>query len=345
MRKSIRYWLLLGVLAAPCAALADPIADFYRGRTLDLTVPGSAGGDYDLRARMVSRHLGRHIPGQPQIVVRNMPGGIGIAAGNHLANAAARDGSVLTIVFQNMPVLQAIGAPGIQFDARAFNWIGNTTDGPNVINSWHASGITKIEQVYGQELVVGASGTGSSGYIYPAAMNALLGTKFKIVGGYSTGGVRLALEQGEVDSICGMAIQTHMAVSPQWFERKLVNVLLQFGLEKHKDLLDVPLAVDLLKGEDLEVLELIMIPHEFGRPFVAPPGIPTDRRDALRAAFDATLKDPAFLDDSQRARQSLDPLTGAQIEALIHRAYKASPSAVQRAARILRGPESVDQKR
>ena len=180
---------------------------------------------------------------------------------------------------------------------------------------------------------------------YPFLLNSVLGTKFKIVGGYSTGGVRLALEQGEVDSICGMAIQTHMAVSPQWFEKKLVNVVVQFGLEKHKDLPDVPLAIDLLKGEDREVLDLILIPHEFGRPFVAPPRIPADRRDALRAAFEGVLKDAAFLADSGKAKQSLDPLSGPQIEALIQRAYKASPSSVQRAARILRGPESIDQKR
>jgi tripartite-type tricarboxylate transporter receptor subunit TctC len=175
MRRSVHAFALLATLTAPCAALADTVADFYKGRTIDFTVPGSPGGDYDLRARMVSRHLGRHIPGQPQIVVRNMPGGIGIAAGNHLANAAARDGSVLTIVFQNMPVLQAIGSPGIQFDARAFNWLGNTTDGPNVINSWHTTGIKSIQDVMTRELVVGAPGAASTSYIYPAALNALVG--------------------------------------------------------------------------------------------------------------------------------------------------------------------------
>ncbi|MFN3891934.1 MAG: hypothetical protein ACK4MV_16180 [Beijerinckiaceae bacterium] len=138
------------------SAGADPVADFYRGRTLEMTVPGSSGGDYDRRARIVARHMGRLISGNPQIVVKNMPGGIGLQAANHLANTAPRDGTSMTIVFQNMPVLQAIGSNAVHFDVRRFGWLGNTTNSPNVINSWHATGITTIEQVFQKELVVGA---------------------------------------------------------------------------------------------------------------------------------------------------------------------------------------------
>jgi tripartite-type tricarboxylate transporter receptor subunit TctC len=327
------------------ATSAGAVESFYKGATVSINVGSDAGGGFDLVARIVARHLGQHIPGKPAIIVRNMPGAGGLVNANYLFNTAPRDGTALAAPFNTVFLLPLLGDPAAKFDPRDLTWIGSTDKQQGICLTWHQTALKTFDDIKSREVVAGTTAPNATPATYPFFLNTVLGTKFKIVGGYSTGGVRLALEQGEVDSICGMAIQTHMAVSPQWFERKLVNVLLQFGLEKHKDLPDVPLAVDLLKGEDLEVLELIMIPHEFGRPFVAPPGIPTDRRDALRAAFDATLKDPAFLDDSQRARQSLDPLTGAQIEALIHRAYKASPSAVQRAARILRGPESVDQKR
>ncbi len=327
------------------ATSAGAVESFYKGATVSINVGSDAGGGFDLVARIVARHLGQHIPGKPAIIVRNMPGAGGLVNANYLFNTAPRDGTALAAPFNTVFLLPLLGDPAAKFDPRDLTWIGSTDKQQGICLTWHQTALKTFDDIKSREVVAGTTAPNATPATYPFFLNTVLGTKFKIVGGYSTGGVRVALEQGEVDSICGMAIQTHMAVSPQWFERKLVNVLLQFGLEKHKDLPDVPLAVDLLKGEDLEVLELIMIPHEFGRPFVAPPGIPTDRRDALRAAFDATLKDPAFLDDSQRARQSLDPLTGAQIEALIHRAYKASPSAVQRAARILRGPESVDQKR
>ena len=324
---------------------ADAVENFYKGATVSINVGSDAGGGFDLVARVVARHLGQHIPGKPAIIVRNMPGAGGLVNANYLYNSAPRDGTSLAAPFNTVFLLPLLGDPAAKFDPREFTWIGSTDKQQGICLTWHSTPFKTFDDLKAREVVAGTTAPNATPATYPFLLNSVLGTKFKIVGGYSTGGVRLALEQGEVDSICGMAIQTHMAVSPQWFEKKLVNVLVQFGLEKHKDLPDVPLAIDLLKGEDREVLDLILIPHEFGRPFVAPPRIPADRRDALRAAFDAVLKDAAFLADSGKAKQSLDPLSGPQIEALIQRAYKASPSSVQRAARILRGPESIDQKR
>lgn len=340
MRQAIRHCLLLAALQAPCAALADPIADFYRGRTLDLTVPGSPGGDYDLRARMVSRHLGRHIPGQPQIVVRNMPGGIGIAAGNHLANAAARDGSVLTIVFQNMPVLQAIGAPGIQFDARAFNWIGNTTDGPNVINSWHTTGITKIDQVFQQELVVGASGTGSSGYIYPAAMNALLGTKFRIVGGYPGGNeINLAMEKGEVGGRGSNSWASWKSGHPHWIRDKKINLLVQVALKRAPDLPDVPLMHELAKTEeDRQVLTFLSADMGIARAFATTPGAPPERVAALRKAFADMLRDPAFIEETTRSQMEISPSTGEEAQRVAASMLNMPAHVIAKAKRLLEGP-------
>ncbi len=321
------------------------VEGFYKGATISIAVGSDAGGGFDLVARIVARHLGQHIPGRPAIIVRNMPGAGGLVNANWLYNTAPRDGTALAAPFNTVFMLPLLADPAAKFDPRAFTWIGSTDKQQGICVTWHKSPIKTLDDVKTREVVAGTTAPNATPATYPFLLNSVLGTKFKIVGGYSTGGVRMAFEQGEVDSICGMAIQTHMAVSPHWFEKKLVNVLVQFGLSKHKDLPDVPLGVDLLKGEDREVMELILIPHEFGRPFVGPPQIPADRRDALRAAFEAILKDPAFREDSERARQSLDPISGPQIEALLQRAYEASPSAVQRAARILRGPESIDQKR
>jgi len=340
--------ILSGLLCAGGFVLpveASGVESFYKGATVSINVGSDAGGGFDLVARVVARHLGQHIPGNPVMVVRNMPGAGGLVNANYLYNSAPRDGSALAAPFNTVFLLPLLGDPAAKFDPREFTWIGSTDKQQGICLTWHSTPFKTFDDLKTREVMAGTTAPNATPATYPFLLNSVLGTKFKIVGGYSTGGVRLAFEQGEVDSICGMAIQTHMAVSPQWFDRKLVNVLVQFGLEKHKDLPDVPLAVDLLKGEDREVLELILIPHEFGRPFVAPPRIPADRRDALRAAFEAILKDPAFLDDSRKTKQSLDPLTGAQIEALIQRAYAASPTSIQRAARILRGPESVDQKR
>jgi tripartite-type tricarboxylate transporter receptor subunit TctC len=340
MRATIQTIALLAALCAPGAAIADPVADFYRGRTIDMTVPGSPGGDYDLRARMVSRHLGRHIPGQPQIVVRNMPGGIGIAAGNHLANAAARDGSVITLVFQNMPVLQAIGAPGIQFDARAFNWIGNTTDGPNVINSWHASGVTKIEQVFTQELVVGASGTGSGGYIYPAAMNALLGTKFKIVGGYPGGNeINLAMEKGEVGGRGSNSWASWKSGHPHWIAEKKIHILVQIALKRAPDLLDTPLMHELATNEeDRQVLTFLSSDMGIARAFATTPGAPPERVEALRTAFQDMLRDPAFIAETTKAQMEISPSSGQEAQRVATSMLNMPSNVIAKAKRLIEEP-------
>ncbi len=339
MRRSVVAVALLAALA-PCAALADAVADFYRGRTIDFTVPGSPGGDYDLRARMVARHLGKHIPGQPQIVVRNMPGGIGIAAGNHLANAAARDGSVITMVFQNMPILQAIGSPGIQFDVRAFNWIGNTTDGPNVINSWHASGVTKIEQVYHQELVVGASGTGSGGYVYPAAMNALLGTKFKIVGGYPGGNeINLAMEKGEVGGRGSNSWASWKSGHPHWIAEKKIHILVQIALKRAPDLPDIPLMHELATNEeDRQVLQFLSSDMGIARAIATTPGAPPERVDALRKAFQDMLRDPAFIAETDKAQMEIAPSSGEEAQKVAASMLSMPPSVIARAKQLIEGP-------
>jgi tripartite-type tricarboxylate transporter receptor subunit TctC len=328
------------VLAAAAQARAQGVEDFYRGKTIDVTVPGSAGGDYDLRARMVARHMGRHIPGKPNMVVRNMPGGIGIQAGNHLANSAPRDGTVMTIVFQNMPVLQAIGQSGIQFDVRKFNWIGNTTDGPNVINSWHTTGITKFEDVLTKELVVGASGTGSSAYTYPAALNQLVGAKFKIVGGYPGGNeINLAMEKGEVGGRGSNSWASWKSGHPHWIKEGKIHILVQAALRRAPDLPDVPLLFELARNdEDRDLLTFLSADMGIARAFATTPDAPPERVAALRKAFQDMLRDPDFIAETDRAQMEIAPSTGEEAQRVATSMLSMPPNVLARAKRLLEGP-------
>jgi len=183
----------------PSTAAAEPVADFYRGKSISMIIATAPGGDYDLRARLVSRHIGRHIPGNPAIVPRNMPGGVGIQAANYMASVAAQDGTSLHAIMQNMSTHQALGGAGVEYDTRKFFWIGNTTDTPNTISAWHTTGIRTIQDAMARELVIGAPGTATASVYYPKSLNELVGTKFKIVTGYPGGNqVNLAMERDEV---------------------------------------------------------------------------------------------------------------------------------------------------
>ena len=325
------------VCVAAAEVQADAVEDFYRGRTLEMTVPGSSGGDYDRRARIVARHMGRLIPGNPQFVVKNMPGGIGLQAANHLANTAPRDGTSMTIVFQNMPVLQAIGSSAVQFDARRFGWLGNTTNSPNVINSWHETGITRIEDVFQKELVVGASGVSSTGYIYPAAMNQILGTKFRIVGGYPGGNeINLAMERGEVGGRGSNSWASWKSNHPHWIAEKKIHILVQVGLSRAPDLKDVPLMLDLAKSEeDRQVLTFLSSDMGIARAFATTPDTPSERLGVLRKAFMALMADAAFLAEAEKQQMDIDPSGPDEVQKVVASMIEAPPAVIARARALL----------
>jgi tripartite-type tricarboxylate transporter receptor subunit TctC len=332
--------LTLAFAAAPIAAIAQTPEEFWRGKSIDYIVPTSPGGDYDLRSRLMSRHFPKHIPGNPAIVVRNMPGGLGIAAANYLAKAAPRDGTVMHTIFQNMPTLQAIGTKEVQFDVRELGWIGNTTSTPNVINSWHTTGITRIEDVYTKELVVGAPGAASTSTIYPAAMNAILGTKFKIVTGYPGGNdVNLAMEKGEVGGRGSNSWQSWKSGHPQWIAEKKIHILVQVALERAKDLPDVPLMHELAKNdEDRAVLRFISSDMGIARAIVTTPGVPADRLNALRRAFDAMMNDADFRAEADKVKMDFGPSTGEEAQAVAEAMLKAPPIVIERARALILGP-------
>lgn len=325
--------------ASVMSAAADPVADFYRGRTIQMVIGVSAGGDYDLRARLLARYMSKHIPGNPKIVPQNMLGAGGLVAANWLANVAPRDGTAMLAISSNLPVGQAVGIDGVKYDVRQFRYIGNTTDSPNVINSWHTTGVTRIEQVMEKEFVVGATGRSSGSYYYPAALNAYAGTKFKIVFGYPGGAdVNIAMERGEVGGRGSNLWASWKSTKPQWLAEKKIHMLVQIALKRHPDLPDVPLMQELVKNElHKQVLTFISADTAIARSIVTTPDVPAERLAALRAAFDAAIKDPALIKEAEQAGQDISPTSGADAQEVANGIVNASSEVIAEAKKILGG--------
>jgi tripartite-type tricarboxylate transporter receptor subunit TctC len=322
-------------------ASADSVADFYKKHDLDMYVGSGAGGGYDVYARLFARDYARFIPGHPNIVVKDMPGAAGLKATNYVYNIAPKDGSSLLATFNTVLMEQLYGDPGVQFDPRKFSWIGSMGKQTGVCITWHTTGVKTLDDARKREVTAGATGGNATPTIFPKILNKYFGTKFKVITGYTTTGVRLALEKGEVQAICGISYQTHMAVSPQWFEKHEVNVLVQLGLTKNPSLPGVPLAIDMLKDKNSRaVFKLIVSPQEFGRPIVGPPGIPANRLKALRTAFTKTMKDKEFLAHAKKAKLAIEPIYHTEIENILKDAYAAPKSVVAEAAVFAAQPKA-----
>ena len=317
-------------------AFAQSVEDFYKGKRLSLIIASGPGGGYDTFGRLMARHIGKHIPGRPNVVAQNMDGASGLQATNHLANRADRDGSVILATYNALTIQPMFDKTGVLYDPLTLNWIGSIGKQTNICVTWHTSPIKRLEQVKEQEVVVSSTGPTGNSSSLPHIFNNLLGTKFKVLVGYTTAGQRLALENGEVGGICGLSYSTLMASNPDWILSKKLNILAQFGNEKLADLPDVPLAIDFISDpNDKKILELLAAPQEMGRPFVAPPDVPADRVRALRRAFDATLKDPDYIAESKKAMLDIEPMTGEQIEALIKKTYATPKEIVDKAAALM----------
>ena len=326
-------------LSALPATAQQSVADFYKGKTIQMVIGVSAGGDYDLRARLLAKHLPKYIPGNPTIVAQNMLGGGGLNAANWVFNVAPKDGTVLLAISSTLPVSQAVGLKGIQFDVRKFNYIGNTTDSPNVINSWHTTGITKIEQVFEKELVLGSTGRSSGSYYYPAALNAWAGTKFKIVLGYPGGAnVNIAMERGEVGGRGSNLWASWKSTRPQWLAEKKIFILVQVGLKRNPELPDVPLMQELVKDElAKQALVFMSADSAIARSIVTTPGTPPERVAALRRAFDAVMKDPELLAEAKQAKQDISTDTGEEVQKIANSIVDTNPAAVAKAKEIIAG--------
>ncbi|HXF53902.1 MAG TPA: tripartite tricarboxylate transporter substrate-binding protein [Hyphomicrobiaceae bacterium] len=299
-------------------AEAQSAEEFYKGKTIELVIGYSPGGGYDTYARLIARHLGNHIPGKPSIVPKNMPGAGSRAAAQYVYNVAPKDGTVLATVDQSMAVQQAMGDPSIKFDTNKFIYIGNPASENNTIVTWHTSGIKTIEDAKKQEVPMGSTGSNTSSQ-YVLALNALAGTKFKVIAGYPGGNdINLAMEKGEVAGRGSNSWGSWKATRPQWLAEKKINILAQVGLKKTADLPDVPLLMDLVSSEeDRAAMRLLSSPTTIGRPIFTTPGVPEERVKALRAAFDQMIKDPAFLEEANKLKLDIDPVSGEELQRIV----------------------------
>jgi tripartite-type tricarboxylate transporter receptor subunit TctC len=295
-----------------------------------MLITADPGGSYDSNARLVGRHLGKHIPGNPRIVAEQMVGASGRVAANYLYNVAPKDGSVIAIVQQSLPMGQATGENGVQYDAARFNWIGSPILLDDVLIVWHATGVRSMEDAKKKEVVIGATSATGTNYIYPKLTNELLGTKFKIVTGYQGATpIKLALERGEVEGHGSNPWSDWKVTRPEWVRDKKIVPLMQMSLEKHRDLPDVPLLIDLATNPDVKaVFELMSVTADIGRPFVTAPGVPAERVAALRQAFAKTMIDKEFLADAAKANIDIKLIDGHELEVLVRRVLGSPKSAI-----------------
>jgi tripartite-type tricarboxylate transporter receptor subunit TctC len=323
--------------AAPFASAQSP-ADFYKGRNVDLYIGYSVGGAYDLYARVIARHLGKHIPGNPTIVPKNMEGAGSLRLANWLYNVGPKDGTAVATIGRGTAFDPLLGSKGAQFQADRFTWIGSANNEVSVCVAWKTSGISKLEDVLAKELIVGGTGQAADTDQFPRVLNGVLGTKFKIVTGYPGGNdVTLAMERGEVKGRCGWSWSSVVATHKRWIDDKSIIVLAQLSLDKHPDLPDVPLIMDFAKSEDQQrMFKLIFARQVMGRPYLAPPGVPADRAEALRKAFMETMQDPEFLAEAEKSQLEINPVAGTEVEKLVKDLYQTPKALADKAAEFIR---------
>jgi tripartite-type tricarboxylate transporter receptor subunit TctC len=329
---SVLYALVTLILAVSTstAHADDP---FYRGKTVSLIVGSNASGGYDTYGRLLAHHMGKHIAGHPAFVVQNMPGAGGLRSANHLYNVAAKDGGVIGIFDQAVFLDQLLGAATLRGDAAKFNWIGRLVGNSAVLFAWHTARVKTAADALTHELIVAAPG--SSSRLNWTALNALAGTKLKLLTGYEgPATAKIAMERGEVEAM-SLPWSVLQAENPEWLRDKKINLLLQTGLEKNRTLPDLPRMVDLAKSEDnRKLLEIFALASVVGRSFVAPPGVARERVEELRTAFMAMVKDSEFLADIAKLNFDLEPMAGAELQAFIAKDYPAP--LIERAKEIAR---------
>ena len=327
--------LLLACAAAPATARADPVEDFYRGKTITVLIGVNYGGGYDLEARLVAKYIGAYIPGHPSVVAQNMVGAGGIAMANYLAGVAARDGTAIGMVPTTLIALQAVQGEGVKYDADKFFWIGSPERTTDLIYAWSDSGVHSIAEARAKQVIAAASAKGAITYTIPEMMNEVLGTKFKIVTGYQgSATMNLALERREAD----VAVDAWPALKtrkPEWFAGKTVSILAHSG-KREGDLASIPSFEDLAKSEDdRKVIALVLSGDALGRPLAAAPEVPADRVAALRAAFQATMRDPGYLKDAAQAGFVIAPIAGEELQAIVPQVLATPKPLVARARPII----------
>jgi tripartite-type tricarboxylate transporter receptor subunit TctC len=326
---------------AGCSAPAlaqQSVADFYKGKTIRIVVGIAVGSGYDVTARALQRHWGKHIPGNPSVIVQNQPGAGSMTMVNQLVANGTFDGTTIGAPFNGLPTTPLLQPAGVRFDPNKMIWLGSTNRETQVTYLWHTAPVKAFTDIGNTEVVTGAQAPGTTQYDYPMLANAVFNYKFKVITGYrSTQDIHLAMERGEIHGNGSTNWTTLLSLNGSWVKEKKVNVIAQWALRKHPDLPNVPMVLDLAKTDaDRAALELLIARLEYGRPYFVPPGVPEDRVQALRRAFDATMKDPEFLADAKKLSLEIDPITGEEAQKLIARVL-ATPEPI--AARVRKALE------
>jgi tripartite-type tricarboxylate transporter receptor subunit TctC len=313
------------------AAQAQSVEQFYKGKTVVVYSGHSASGAYTAYARMLERHVGKYMPGNPTLVMKIMEGGTGLTLANWLYNVGPKDGTAFGIFHERMGLEPLVSPQGTQFDGRQFTWIGSMAKQTSVCFTYQDSKVKTVEDAKTISIPVGSDAAAASDSVMPRMMNAMLGTKFQIIRGYSGGDLMLAVERGEVQGRCGFGWASLKATKPDWIQNKKINILAQFSYKPHPELSDVPVMMDMVsKPEDKRALQLIFATQEMGRPFAAPPGIPADRAAALRQAFQSALKDSELQAEAKKQNLEIDPISGEEITKLLVELYETPKDIVER---------------
>lgn len=333
------------VLAVPLAGDAHA-ADFYAGKQIRMVISSGAGGGYDAYARALAQFMTQHIPGNPTFVNQNMPGASGMAAINWGYKVAPKDGTVIIATYNALLLEPLFGSSPTEYDSTKYEWIGSIGRQQNICMVWHTSPVKTIAQAKEREINVAATGATGNSATLPGMVNAMVGTKFKTIMGYSTSEARLAVERGEAEGICGLSLSTLKASNPDWVKNNKMTVLLQTGAKAQAELPNVPLLENLVtRDDDRQVLRLLSIPEDAGRPFMMPPGTPKELVAIIRRAFDATMADKTFLAEADKRLLEVDPLTGEEVEKLIRDGYATPKPLIEKAAQFLRpDPNAANKK-
>ncbi len=316
------------------AVHADPVADFYKGKQLTIYVGYSVGGGYDGYARVLGHYMGRHIPGKPAFVVKNRPGAGSLVLTNEIYNSHPKDGTTFSTIGRGILMEPMFGNKKAKFDPTGFTWVGSMNNEVSICASWHTSKIKTIDDMFNTKFIVGGTGPGADTDVFPLVFNNVLGAKMKLVTGYPGGNdINFAMERGELDGRCGWSWSSVKSTRPGWLKNKKINVLVQMSTAKHPELPNMPFVMDYAKTDkDRKILEIIYGRQVWGRPFIAPPGIPADRAKALQTAFMATMKDPAFLAEAKRLKMEIAPVDGPTIAKMIQALAATPPELMHQAA-------------
>jgi tripartite-type tricarboxylate transporter receptor subunit TctC len=338
IRLAIAFIVFLSFLTP---AHADTVSDFYKDKPVSLIVSSSAGGGYDTLARTVARFLGRHLPGNPSVLVRNMAGANGVAAANFLYNAAEKDGSQIGLLQNNTPFEPLLGNKEARYEPTRFDWLGSPSVEAGVLVVWNATPIATLDDARQREVTVGAAGTNSPPAFYARLINDVFGTRLKIVTGYpGQTEALMAMERGEIDGYAGVLLSTLLVLRADWLADKKIRPLLYYGPDKPAELAGVPYAPEFVSNDDDRALvDAAFAPLALGRPLMMPPGVPAERLAAMRKALAETFADPEFQAESKRLGLGADaPQSGEQIAGVIRRVYAAPPGVLDRLRKLDKVP-------